>query len=49
MQTTWKSYKEYVGHPSEFDPRKYLRPGGTAIKDLVTHKIKIVLGCSNKR
>ena len=39
----------FFEHPSEFDPRKYLGPGRTAIKDMVAHKMKNVLGCSNKR
>lgn len=39
----------FVEHPSEFDPRKYLGPGRTAIKDMVAHKMRNVLGCSNKR
>jgi len=39
----------FVEHPSEFDPRKYLGPGRTAIKEMVAHKIRNVLGCSNKR
>lgn len=38
-----------VENPSEFDPRKYLGPGKTAIKDMVAHKMRNVLGCSNKR
>lgn len=38
-----------VEKPSEFDPRKYLGPGRTAIKDMVAHKMRNVLGCSNKR
>lgn len=38
-----------VENPSEFDPRKYLGPGRDAIKDMVSHKMKNVLGCSNKR
>ncbi len=38
-----------VESPSEFDPRKYLGPGRTAIKDMVAHKMKNVLGCSSKR
>lgn len=37
-----------VENPSEFDPRKYLGPGRDAIRDMVAHKIKDVLGCSNK-
>ena len=39
----------FVEHPSEFDPRKYLGPGRVAIKDMVAHKMRNVLGCSNKR
>lgn len=39
----------FVEHPSEFDPRKYLGPGRTSIKDMVAHKMRNVLGCSNKR
>ncbi|HOH69407.1 MAG TPA: class II fructose-1,6-bisphosphate aldolase, partial [Sedimentibacter sp.] len=38
----------FFEHPSEFDPRKYLGPGRTAIKDMVAHKMRNVLGCSNK-
>jgi fructose-bisphosphate aldolase class II len=36
-------------NPDVFDPRKYLGKGRTAIEEMVTHKIKNVLGCSNKR
>lgn len=40
--------REYLTtHPEEFDPRKYLAPARTAIKDMVKHKIKNVLGSSN--
>lgn len=43
------SIRQYFAeHPSEFDPRKYLGPGRTAIKDMVAHKMRNVLGCSNK-
>ncbi len=35
-------------NPSEFDPRKYLGPGRIAIKDMVAHKMRNVLGCSGK-
>ena len=35
-----------VENPSEFDPRKYLGPARTAIKGMVQHKIKNVLGSS---
>lgn len=41
--------KHLVEHPEEFDPRKYLGPARTAITDMVRHKIKDVLGCSNKK
>lgn len=36
-----------VKHPEDFDPRKYLGPARTAIKDMVQHKIRDVLGSSN--
>ena len=35
-------------HPDHFDPRQYLKPGREAIKQMVMHKIKHVLGCENK-
>lgn len=35
-------------NPSEFDPRKYLGPAREAIKKMVQHKIRNVLGCSGK-
>lgn len=35
-------------NPSEFDPRKYLGPARDAIKGMVQHKIREVLGSSNK-
>ncbi|MGI6731848.1 MAG: class II fructose-1,6-bisphosphate aldolase [Anaerovoracaceae bacterium] len=35
--------------PEEFDPRKYLGPARDAITKMVQHKIKNVLGASNKR
>ena len=34
--------------PGEFDPRKYLGPGRSAVKELVRHKIKNVLGSAGK-
>ena len=40
--------KVFVEDPAEFDPRKYLGPGRDAIKALVKHKIRDVLGCSGK-
>ncbi len=40
--------KYFKEHPQEFDPRKYLGPARQAVKDMVQHKIKNVLGSSNK-
>lgn len=39
--------KFFVEHPEEFDPRSYLKLARQAVKDMVQHKIKYVLGCSN--
>ena len=40
--------REYLTkNPGEFDPRKYLGPARDAIKGMVQHKIKDVLGSSN--
>lgn len=36
----------FMDNPSEFDPRKYLGPARSAIKGMVQHKIKNVLGSS---
>ncbi|MDT8900482.1 class II fructose-1,6-bisphosphate aldolase [Anaeroselena agilis] len=35
-------------NPDKFDPRDYLRPAREAIKNMVKHKIKNVLGASNR-
>ena len=40
--------KNMNDNPSNFDPRKYLGEGRTAIKRMVTHKINNVLGSNNK-
>ncbi len=40
--------KELKDNPSNFDPRKYLGPGRDAIKEMVAHKMRNVLGCSGK-
>ena len=40
--------KHFAENPSHFDPRQYLKPARQAVKDMVQHKIKNVLGCSNK-
>ncbi len=40
--------KYFAENPSHFDPRQYLSPARTAIKDLVRNKIINVLGCNDK-
>lgn len=41
--------RQYMAeNPSEFDPRKYLTPARDNIVNLVSHKIKNVLGSDNK-
>jgi fructose-bisphosphate aldolase class II len=40
--------EHFALHPADFDPRQYLGPGRTAIKEMVQRKIKNVLGCSGK-
>lgn len=43
------SIREYFAqNPSDFDPRQYLRPAREAIKNMVKHKLKNVLNCSNR-
>lgn len=46
MTATIREY--FAEHPSDFDPRQYLKPARAAIKELVAHKIVDVLGCDNK-
>lgn len=41
--------RHFIEHPADFDPRKYLGPARDAIKGMVSHKIRNVLGASNKR
>ena len=42
------SIREYLAtHPADFDPRQYLKPAREAIKNMVKHKIRNVLNCSN--
>ncbi len=38
----------FVEKPEIFDPRGYLGPAREAVKDMVAHKIKDVMGCSGK-
>ena len=45
MTATIRKY--FAENPSHFDPRQYLSPARTAIKEMVRHKILHVLGCQN--
>lgn len=40
--------KHLYENPKDFDPRQYLKPAREAIKNMVRHKIKNVLNCSNR-
>ncbi|HOM02200.1 MAG TPA: class II fructose-1,6-bisphosphate aldolase [Acetivibrio sp.] len=40
--------KYFAENPSHFDPRQYLGPARSAIKEMVKHKIVNVLGCDGK-
>ena len=40
--------EHFVTNPADFDPRQYLKPARKAIKEMVAHKIKDVLGCDGK-
>ena len=40
--------KHFAENPEHFDPRQYLGDGRSAIKGMVEHKIKNVLGCNDK-
>lgn len=46
MTATIRKY--LTENPSHFDPRQYLTPARTAVRDMVAHKIRNVLGSSNK-
>ena len=46
MTATIRKY--FAENPSHFDPRQYLAPARTAVKDMVAHKINVVLGCAGK-
>lgn len=41
--------KHLIENPADFDPRKYLAPARDAVKRMVSHKIRDVLGASNQR
>ncbi len=38
----------FAEKPGEFDPRGYLAPAREAVKNMVAHKIRNVMGCSGK-
>ena len=38
----------FAENPSKFDPREYLKPARSAIKEMVKHKLINVLGCDGK-
>ncbi|MGB7603919.1 MAG: class II fructose-1,6-bisphosphate aldolase [Lutisporaceae bacterium] len=40
--------KHLYENPGDFDPRQFLKPARQAIKNMVAHKMKNVLGSSNK-
>lgn len=40
--------KYFAEHPDHFDPRQYLKPARAAVKEMVAHKIKDVLGSAGK-
>jgi fructose-bisphosphate aldolase class II len=40
--------QHFALHPSDFDPRAYLKPARQAVKEMVAHKIVNVLGCDGK-
>ncbi|HBD86508.1 MAG TPA: fructose-bisphosphate aldolase, partial [Clostridiales bacterium] len=43
------SVRQYLAeHPDHFDPRQYLKPAREAIKAMVAHKIKNVLGSDGR-
>ena len=46
MTATIRKY--FAENPSHFDPRQYLKPARAAIKEMVRHKIRNVLGCNGK-
>lgn len=46
MTATIRKY--LAEHPDHFDPRQYLSVARDAVRDMVRHKIRNVLGSSNK-
>jgi fructose-1,6-bisphosphate aldolase, class II, various bacterial and amitochondriate protist len=48
MACTAAVREHFYNNPSHFDPRQYLGPARTAIKEIVKHKLIDVLGCAGK-
>ncbi len=48
MAMTAAIRKHLFEHPDHFDPRQYLLPARQAVKDMVSHKMRNVLGCEGK-
>lgn len=47
--TMTATIREYLAlNPGHFDPREYLKPARAAVKEMVKHKIRNVLGSSNR-
>lgn len=40
--------RHFAEHPGDFDPRAYLKPAREAVKNMVAHKIRNVMGSSGK-
>lgn len=40
--------KHMAEHPDHFDPRQYLTPARDAVREVVSHKMQVVLGCAGK-
>jgi fructose-bisphosphate aldolase class II len=40
--------KYFAENPSHFDPRQYLKPARSNVKEVVRQKLREVLGCSGK-
>lgn len=48
LAMTGELRKYFAEHPEHFDPRQYLAPARTALRDMVRHKIVQVMGCNGK-
>ncbi|MBP2652514.1 MAG: fba 2 [Firmicutes bacterium] len=40
--------EHFANNPADFDPRQYLKPAREAVKNMVKHKLRNVLNCSNQ-